>query len=93
MDDLEKKDPNHPIVSTFKPYRIKDTKALKKNARKWYQNIQKSPMPDPVKEKLESVFSRWMQERFKNLSYEEVIKMFVELTPLENTRSYKELRS
>jgi len=39
----------------------------------------------------ESVFSRWMQERFKNLSYEEVIKMFVELTPLENTRSYKEL--
>jgi len=48
-------------------------------------------MPDPVKESLESVFSRWMQERFKNLSYEEVIKMFVELTPLENTRSYKEL--
>jgi len=48
-------------------------------------------MPDPVKENLESVFSRWMQERFKKLSYEEVIKMFVELTPLENTRSYKEL--
>ena len=61
LNDLEEKDANHPLVSTFKPYRIKDDHTLKKNARKWYQNIKKSTLPDPVKENLESVFSRWMQ--------------------------------
>ena len=37
------------------------------------------------------VFTQWMQERFASLTYEEVIKMFAELTPLEQTRSYREL--
>jgi predicted transposase YdaD len=32
-----------------------------------------------------------MQERFSTLSYEEVIKMFADMTPLEETRSYKEI--
>ena len=91
LEELEKKDPKHPLVSTFKPYRIKDKQSLKKNARKWYSNIQKSSLPSLVKESFESVFTRWMLERFDNLSYEEVTKMFIELTPLEKTRSYKEL--
>ena len=91
LDDLEKKDPNNPLVSTFKPYRIKNKQTLKKSARKWYRNIQNSKLPEPVKDSFESVFIRWMQERFETLSYKEVTKMFVELTPLEKTRSYKEL--
>jgi predicted transposase YdaD len=91
LNELEKKDPKHPLVSTFKPYCIKDKHSLKKNARKWYRNIQKSSLAPQVKESFESVFTRWMVERFDNLSFEEVTKMFLELTPLEKTRSYKEL--
>ena len=91
LDDLERKYPNHPLVATFKPYRIKNKQTLKKNARIWYRNITKSSLPKSVKESFESIFTRWMQERFVNYTYMEVTKMFVELTPLEKTRSYKEL--
>ncbi|KPA17180.1 hypothetical protein MHK_002602 [Candidatus Magnetomorum sp. HK-1] len=91
LDDLEKKNPDHPLVSTFKPYREKDKKILKQKARHWYHNINSSSLPKPVKESFETVFTRWMQERFVNLSYKEVTQMFVKLTPLEETRSYKEL--
>ena len=91
LDELEKKEPNHPLVSAFKPYREENKQELKKNAKKWYRNISESSLPDTVKENFEMVFTRWMQERFVNLSYEEVSKMFVQLTPLEETRSYKEL--
>ena len=91
LNDLEKKDPNNPLVSAFKPYREANKQILKKNAKKWYKNINESSLPDQVKVNFEMIFTRWMQERFKNLSYEEVLKMFVELSPLEETRSYKEL--
>jgi len=81
----------NPLVAAFKPYREENNQVLEKNARKWYRNITESPLPDTVKNNFEMVFTSWMQERFVNLSYEEVLKMFVELTPLEETRSYKEL--
>jgi len=91
LNELEKKDPNHPLVATFKPYRINDKQILKKNAKSWYRRIKQSALPEPVKDTFESIFTRWMQERFVNYSYKEVTEMFVELTPLEKTRSYKEL--
>ena len=93
LDQLEKKDPNHPLVATFKPYREKNKILLRKNAKKWYQNIHNSFLPTEAKDGFEAVFTRWMQERFVNLSYKEITEMFVELTPLEQTRSYKELVS
>ena len=93
LDELENADPDHPLVSTFKPYRIEDTDQLQNESKQWYQNIKQSSYSEPEKEAMESVFIRWMQERFANKSYEEVTKMFVELTPLEETRSYKELVS
>ena len=91
LKDLKKKDPNHPLIATFKPYQIKNQQTLRKKSRSWYKNITKSSLPEEVKDSFEAVFTRWMQERFPKLSYEEVTKMFVELTPLEETRSYKEL--
>lgn len=91
LDTLETKSPKHPLVAVFKPWRIEDTDILRKNAKTWYQNIEKSKLDKNVRENFYSVFIRWMQERFKELSYEEVIKMFVEMTPLEETRSYKEI--
>jgi predicted transposase YdaD len=37
------------------------------------------------------VFQSWLMARFKALSLEEILKMLGELTPLEETRAYKEL--
>jgi predicted transposase YdaD len=37
------------------------------------------------------VFQSWLMARFKTLSLEEILKMLGELTPLEETRAYKEL--
>ena len=91
LDNLEKQSPDHPLVAVFKPWRIEDTDILRKNAKTWYQNIEKSKLDKHVRENFYSVFIRWMQERFKNLKYEEVLNMFVEMTPLEETVSYKEI--
>jgi predicted transposase YdaD len=91
LKKLETQNPNDPVVAMFKPYQVEKKETLKKNARKWYRNIQKSQLPAKVKESFEMVFTQWMQERFSNLTYMEVTKMFVPLTPLEETRSYKEL--
>ena len=46
---------------------------------------------NPGSKKVIKFFIGYFGYTQRNLSYEEVIKMFVELTPLENTRSYKEL--
>jgi len=37
------------------------------------------------------VFQSWLIARFKTLSLEEILTMLGELTPLEETRAYKEL--
>jgi hypothetical protein len=37
------------------------------------------------------VFMSWMMERYKGQTYEEVLRMLQVLTPLEETRAYKEL--
>lgn len=91
LDKLEQQEPDHPLVAVFKPWRIEDTEILRKNAKTWYKNIEKSKLDKDARENFYSVFIRWMQERFKNLKYEEILNMFVEMTPLEETVSYKEI--
>lgn len=91
LDKLEKKQPEHPLVAVLKPWRIGNIDILKADAGKWYRNIKKSDLDEHIRENLTEVFTRWMLERFKDMDYEEVIKMFVELTPLEETRAYKEI--
>jgi len=91
LDKLEKDYPDHPLVAVSKPWRIEDPDVLKEKAGAWYKNIEKSNLDQKAREDFAEVFTRWMLERFKNLSYEEVTKMFVEMTPLEETRAYKEI--
>jgi len=90
LDKLEKRHPDHPLLAVFSPLRIGDTEVLRRNAGKWRQDIEKEP-DTKARENFVAVFTRWMQERFSNLTYEEVISMFAEITPLEHTVSYKEI--
>ncbi len=46
-----------------------------------------------MKKTFNSVFINWMMERFQNYTYKEILAMVESLTPLEETRAYKELVS
>jgi hypothetical protein len=91
LKKLEKEHPDHPLPAVFKPWQIQDAEILRKNAKIWWKKIERGEADEAVKAGFEAVFIRWMQERFSTLSYEEVIKMFADMTPLEETRSYKEI--
>ncbi len=88
---LEEKEPDHPLVLIFKPYLIDERDTLREHSKDWYSKLERGKLPEELKETLCTVFIRWMTERFKELSYEEVLGMLESLTPLEETRAYKEL--
>ncbi len=92
LSELEKKHPEHPLILVFKPFLVDDEAKLASQAKKWYSNLQQSSkLPEQMKETFNSVFINWMMERFKNYTFEEILAMVESLTPLEETRAYKEL--
>jgi len=91
LDKLKDKHPSHPLVAVFSPLQIEDIDILRENAKQWRQDIEQGGLHGKAKENFVAVFTRWMQERFSNLTYEEVVSMFAEITPLEDTVSYKEI--
>ncbi|MEY6434267.1 DUF4351 domain-containing protein [Thioalkalicoccus limnaeus] len=56
-----------------------------------YSQLQRAPVPPQARQYCLDVFQSWLMARFKGLSLEEILKMLGELTPLEETRAYKEL--
>ncbi len=94
LEELENKNPEHPLLLVFKPFLIDDEAELESQSKEWYSKLQQSTdLSDQMKDTFNSVFINWMMERFKNYSYEEVLAMVESLTPLEETRAYKELVS
>ena len=90
LGELEKSDPNHPVVAVFKPVFEEDTDRLVKTARKHYRRIARCNLPKPKKETLAHVFEHWLLERVPNLSKKE-IAMILDLTDIRQTRCGKEL--
>jgi predicted transposase YdaD len=88
---IEDINPNHPLVLVFKPFLIDDEVILKEQSKEWYSKLNKANLPDKTKETFCSVFVNWLMERFKDYSYKEILAMVESLTPLEETRAYKEL--
>ncbi len=88
---LEKKEKNHPLVLVCKPYMVEDQEVLKSESKEWYKVLESEDMDKNLKDVYCTVFIRWMQERFKTSSYEEIFDMLESLTPIEETKSYKEL--
>ena len=91
LDKLEQKHPNHIMVVAFKPLFEKDLNALKQNAYYYYQTIKKSRLPEDAKEHIQNAFISWLTVRFKNLSYQEVIKMIANLPDFEQTRFFQDI--
>ena len=55
--------------------------------------MQAANLPEATRRHCVDVFQSWLMARFKALSLEEILNMLGELTPLEETRAYKELVS
>ena len=95
INDLEKLNPNHPMVLVFKPLLEKKLETLRQHSKQWYQKIKNSRLPTKVKENFTNAFFRWLSARFPNLTGEEVTKMIEidSLPSFEETRVYKDLFS
>jgi len=91
LKSLKEKEPGHPLVAVFQPYLQKDELILEKEAADYYNQIQRCSISEDMKKSLSAVFISWMLIRFKDKSYQEVLKMLTLTTPLEETVAYKEL--
>ena len=83
----------NPLTSVFKPLLIDDQEVLAREAPVFSREIRTSTLVDEsVKSRLLEVFVDWMQQRFSNLSFEELEAMFVgELPDMTETRLGKDL--
>jgi len=91
LKSLKEKEAGHPLVAVFQPYLQKDQLILEKEAVDYYNQIQRCSISEDMKKSLSAVFISWMLIRFKDKSYQEVLKMLTLTTPLEETVAYKEL--
>ena len=83
--------PDHPLLGVFLPYLEDDLERLRCRAPAVYSQLQRAPVPPQARQYCLDVFQSWLMARFKGLTLEEILKMLGELTPLEETRAYKEL--
>lgn len=88
---LERTQPDHPLLATFLPYLIDDREQLREQAPLAYRHIQQAPLSDPVRRRCLEVFQSWLLARFDDLTLKEIFVMLGELTPLEQTRAYREI--
>jgi hypothetical protein len=91
LANLEREAPAHPLLAVFLPYRIADPLRLRAHAPAVYRQLQQADLPAATRRHCLDVFQSWLMARFKELSLEEILKMLGELTPLEETRAYREL--
>ncbi len=88
---LAEKEPDHPIVALFEPLLQPKKKRLKQKAVKCYLTIQKADLPEEISDVFQQVFISWMMQRFTKADYKEIFMFLADLTPLEETRAYKQM--
>ena len=88
---LERTQPDHPLLATFLPYLIDDREQLRDQDPLAYRHIQQASLSDTVRRRCLEVFQSWLLARFDDLTLEEILAMLGELTPLEQTRAYREI--
>jgi predicted transposase YdaD len=90
---LLEQEPDNPFVAVLAPLAIERDEVLKAQAPRLWQAIQSAPIPEPVRDRLAEVLQFWLFERFTALTAEEILKMITHLTPLEETRAYRDIFS
>lgn len=79
-------------LNVLRPLIAKNEREVRQNVVQWVKNIQQTPDLGPtVEERLISVMSQLVEQKFKTLSYKELTQM-LRLTPLRETGSVMEVR-
>ncbi len=92
LEELRKRKPDSPLLRVFAPLIEKKAK-LEKNAATHYREIRDNPkLNDHQREVYGEVFIYLLLERFKDKPPKDFTAMIADLTPLKETRFYKEVR-
>ena len=92
LDDLERRNPSHPLVAVFKPLLELDEATLEKRAIRYYGTIKKSNLKPEIRDSLLDVFVSWLEQRLTHKKKREIEIMLIgELPSLEETQSGKDL--
>ena len=91
LERLARAQPEHPLLAVFLPYLEDNLDRLRAQAPPVYRRLQEAALPETTRRHCVDVFQSWLMARFKTMNLEEILKMLGELTPLEETRAYREL--
>ena len=84
-------EPDNPYVAALAPLVIERDEELKTQAPKLWRTVQSAPIAEPVRDKLAEILAFWLFERFRHQPAEEIWSMLRQLTPLEETRAYRDI--
>ena len=90
-DHLRKQEPHHPVVALF-GLLIESKEKLKSASRKGYLSIQNAALSERLRDTYAKIYAYWLMQRLNELSRKEVDEMLGILTPLKETRAYKDIR-
>jgi len=92
LAELQKSQPDHPMVAVFSPLIIDNQKQLESEAVSYYNNIADSGLDQLTQQVLVDVFVSWLLQRFCENDKQEIEKMLYGALPdLTETQSGKDL--
>jgi hypothetical protein len=89
--ELARREPDHVLLSVFRPLLEQDDAALEKSAAADYRRITQTTVPGANPEQLAAIFIDWLSQRFKTRTPKQIAAMIAELTPIEETAMGREL--
>jgi hypothetical protein len=79
------------VLNVLRPLLVDNEQDVRQHVVEWVENIRQAPNLDrPTEERLISVLSQMIEEKFKTLNYKELSDM-LRLTPLRETASVQEV--
>jgi len=91
IDLLKKLPENSLALNVLRPLLAEDEREVRENVVQWVEHIRQATGADSnLEERLMSVFSQLIEQKFKTLNYKELSQM-LRLTPLRETTSGQEL--
>ena len=70
LEALERRDPEHPLLAVFLPYRVADRQRLRREGPEALARIEAAPLPPRVRECLSDVFFSWLTLRFSDQPFQ-----------------------
>jgi len=79
-------------LNVLRPLTVDRETQVRQNLLTWVENIQNRPdLPLKTEQRLLTLFAQLIEEKFKTLTYKELSQM-LQLTPLKETESVREIR-